>query len=123
MSHTLEVKSAEVKDMAVLANVCNRLGYTLTMGQGARLYGGAQSGLASVAIPGWHYPVVVDESGNLKYDNYGGNWGAQEKVNALIHEYSVEATLQSLSLQGMSGFRQEVAQQGGGFQTVIMLND
>ena len=43
----------------------------------AELYSGEASGLL-VQLPDWTYPAVIDvQSGELRFDNYGGAWKGQ----------------------------------------------
>ena len=42
-------------------------------------------------LPDWQYPVVCDlASGQVQYDNFGGHWGDQKKLDALVQAYAIE---------------------------------
>ena len=48
------------------------------------------SGLC-IELPGWQYPVVANlQTGQVQYDNYGGHWGEQARLNAFLQSYAVE---------------------------------
>jgi hypothetical protein len=54
------------------------------------LYSGQADGLA-VQLPEWRYPVVCDlASGQLKYDNFEGCWGAIKELHRFLQAYAVE---------------------------------
>ena len=48
------------------------------------------TGLA-VQLPNWRFPVVCDTAtGQVRYDNYGGQWGDQARLNHFLQAYAVE---------------------------------
>ena len=58
----------------------------------ARLFSTDVTGLL-VQLPNWKYPIVCQvETGEVKFDNYGGKWGAQEELEKFIQSYAVEMT-------------------------------
>ena len=91
MSHIVTVRT-KVKDPAALAAACRRLGLAEPAQGTAKLYGGRATGLV-VSLPGWRYPAVVDAaSGEVRYDNFNGAWGAQSELDRLLQAYAVEKT-------------------------------
>jgi hypothetical protein len=89
MSHIVQIQT-EVRDAAAVAAACERLKLPPPRAGTFRLFAGEASGLA-VELPGWHYPVVCrTETGELQYDNYGGSWGEQSKLDQLLQAYAVE---------------------------------
>jgi hypothetical protein len=89
MSHIVTVKT-QIRDREALAAACRRLALNEPQQGTARLFSGEVSGLL-VRLPGWRYPVVADVTRNeLHYDNYGGQWGAQEQLHRLLQAYAVE---------------------------------
>ena len=119
MSHTLKIK-VEIKDETALRTASERTGAKV-LGEGShRLYGGVSNGFG-VQLPGWQFPVIVNlQTGELSYDNYGGNWGNQGTLDTLIHEYSTEVVAQALASQGISFYRND-AQVDGTKHTVLCL--
>jgi hypothetical protein len=56
----------------------------------AKLFSEEVEGLA-VQLNDWVYPVICDiSSGALRYDDYGGRWGAKEHLDRFIQMYAVE---------------------------------
>ena len=56
----------------------------------AKLFSGEVEGLA-VQLNDWVYPVVCDTtSGVLRFDDYGGRWGAKEHLDRFLQLYAVE---------------------------------
>ena len=89
MSHIVSIKT-EVRDAAAIAAACRRLGLGEPVHGTARLFSGEASGWL-VELPDWRYPVVCNvTSGELQYDNYGGHWGDQQKLDQFLQAYAVE---------------------------------
>lgn len=67
-----------------------------------RLYEGDVHGLG-VQLPGWRYPVVIDtNTGEAKYDNYGGSWGKQQDFDDFLQRYGLEAAKMAAEGKGYS---------------------
>ncbi len=89
MSHIVTI-TTEVRDPAAVAAACQRLGLPEPAYGTAQLFSGQASGLL-VKLPGWLYPAVVQvETGQLRYDNYAGQWGQQEQLDKFLQLYAVE---------------------------------
>ena len=89
MSHIVEIKT-EVRDEQAVKAACTRLNLTPPEHKAAKLFSDTVTSLC-VQLPGWLYPVVCDtQSGQLKYDNYGGRWGEQKHLNSFLQGYAVE---------------------------------
>jgi len=89
VSHIVEIKT-EVRDEQAVKAACTRLNLTPPERKAAKLFSDTVTGLC-VQLPGWLYPVVCDtQSGQLKYDNYGGRWGEQKHLNLFLQSYAVE---------------------------------
>lgn len=91
MSHIVEIRT-ELRDALALRAACLRLQLSPPAEGRFQLYSGSVTGLG-VNLPGWKYPVVCNPTtGELRYDNYGGQWGAQSQLDRLLQAYSVEKT-------------------------------
>ena len=89
MSHIVSIQT-EVRDPGAVVAACRRLGLAEPVQGTAKLFEGEATGLL-VKLPGWLYPVVCDvQSGELRYDNYGGSWGSQEHLDRFMQSYAVE---------------------------------
>ena len=89
MSHIVQIQT-QVRDAAAVAAACRRLGLPPPVQRTAKLFSSTATGL-TVQLPGWTYPVVCDlSSGQLQYDNYGGRWGAPEKMAEFLQAYACE---------------------------------
>lgn len=89
MSHIVEIRT-EVRDAESLRLACRRLGLSEPVSGTTKLFTGEADGEA-VQLPAWRYPVVFDlATGQVKYDNYDGNWGEQLHLNRLLQVYAVE---------------------------------
>ena len=89
MSHIVEIQT-EVRDAAAVTTACRRLGLPAPVHKTAKLFSGEATGLA-VELPDWQYPIVIDTTnGEVRYDNFGGRWGEQKHLDALLQFYAVE---------------------------------
>jgi hypothetical protein len=89
MSHIVEIRT-EVRDPLAIAAACDRLQLPAPAAGEHRLYSGSAAGLA-VQLPDWRYAVVCDTAtGQLRYDNFGGRWGNQSRLNEFLQRYAVE---------------------------------
>lgn len=108
MSHIVTIKT-ELKDHDLLKEAVNALNdkakaantpqLEILPASKHHLFSGDQVGLG-IRLPGWNYPVVIDEQGVVKYDNYGGSWGKQIELDRLVQEYSLEALEREARTQG-----------------------
>jgi hypothetical protein len=90
MSHIVTIET-EVRDAAAVEATCQRLGLPQPTQGTARLFSGDITGLA-VQLPGWHYPVVCQlDTGQLKFDHYGGRWGEEAQLHRFLQRYAIEA--------------------------------
>ena len=91
MSHIVVIHT-KVKDAAAVRAACERLSLPAPVQGTAKLFDGEVTGLA-VQLPGWVYPVVADLArGNLHYDNFGGKWGSDDRLQKFLQSYAVERT-------------------------------
>lgn len=89
MSHIVTL-NVSIKDKAVLKEVAVRdFGLTVKDRETVTFFDySAHSGM-TIRLPGWEYPVLVTDEGELIYDNYEGQWGDQAQLNQLIQNYVV----------------------------------
>lgn len=89
MSHIVQIKT-EVRDEAAVGSACKRLHLPTPTRGTFELYNSTESGLG-IELPHWRYPVVADtNTGQLRYDNYNGRWGAQEFLDQFLQGYAIE---------------------------------
>jgi len=89
-----------VTDSVAVAAACRRLGLTEPTHGTAQLFSGEATGLL-VQLPDWQYPVVIDTAnGELRYDNYDGNWGDPGRLDAFLQAYAVERAKQAARVKG-----------------------
>ncbi len=91
MSHVVEIET-HVNDVTAAQAACRRLQLEPPTAGKAQLFSGEATGLI-VNLPGWQYPAVFDtETGEAKFDNYGGKWGEQQQLDRFLQSYAVEVT-------------------------------
>lgn len=91
MSHIVQIQT-QVRDAGAVAAACQRLGLAPPINQVAKLFSSTAEGL-TLQLPGWQYPVVCDlTSGQVKFDNFNGRWGAQQELDRFLQAYACERT-------------------------------
>lgn len=91
MSHIVEIKT-EVRDAVAARAACERMKLEPPTEGTARLFSGEVTGLI-VKLPGWKYPAVFDtQTGQAKFDTFGGRWGDQAQLEKFLQQYAVEKT-------------------------------
>jgi hypothetical protein len=101
LSHIVKIQT-QVRDPVAIQAACRRLGLPQPITQTVRLFSGEETGLA-VQLPDWRYPVVCDTAnGQIKFDNYGGAWGDQAKLDQFLQAYAAEKAKSEARKQGHS---------------------
>ena len=89
MSHIVEIKT-EIRDEAAVQAACTRLHLPRATRGTFQLYSSEETGLG-IVLPDWKYPVVANtKTGQLRFDNYQGRWGAQEFLDQFLQAYATE---------------------------------
>lgn len=89
MSHIVQIQT-EVRDPIAVRSACDRLKLPQPVQGVFELFAAEAAGLG-VELPGWRYPVVCDvASGKVHYDNYGGRWGEQSRLDNFLQAYAVQ---------------------------------
>ena len=108
MSHIVEIKT-EVRDAAAIGAACQRLRLPQPVQGTHRLFSGQITGLG-VQLPNWRYPAVCQlETGEIKYDNYGGRWGEQQHLDRFLQAYAVERAKAEARRKGHTCTEQQLA--------------
>ena len=108
MSHIVQIQT-QVKDATAARTACQRLQLDQPTEGTAQLFSGAACGLI-VQLPGWQYPVVFNtETGEAKYDNFGGKWGEQQQLDRFLQAYAVEKATIEARRKGHSVAEQQLA--------------
>lgn len=98
MSHVINLE-VKVKKPALLAEVAREKGFEVREQETVQFYSGSRTGM-SIRLPGWRYPVVVDEEGTVHYDNWNGAWGDTQQLHHLMQDYAVEVVKQEAMAKG-----------------------
>ncbi len=101
MSHIVQIQT-QIRDPVGVQAACRRLDLPQPIEQTVRLFSGEETGLA-VQLTGWRYPVVCDTAnGQIKFDNYGGAWGDQARLDQFLQAYATEKAKLEARKQGHS---------------------
>jgi hypothetical protein len=107
MSHIVTIHT-RVNDPAAIAAACKRLGLAEPIRGKAKLYSGEAEGLL-LHLPGWRYPAVIDTtSGQVRYDNFGGRWGEQQRLDRFLQSYAVEKAVLEARRKGYAVHEQSL---------------
>ena len=118
MSHIVAIKT-QVRDPVAIQAACRRLNLPEPANKTVKLFSDTVTGLA-VQLPGWSYPVVCDvASGELKYDNFQGYWGAAVELDKFLQAYAVEKAKIESRLQGHTVTEQQL--QDGSIKLVVQI--
>ena len=91
MSHVVQIQT-EIRDAVAVGAGCQRLRLDEPVEGETKLFSQTVTGLA-VRLREWRYPVVFDlATGESKFDNYGGRWGKQERLDEFLQSYAIERT-------------------------------
>lgn len=108
MSHIVQIKT-EVRDAAAVGAACQRLRLPQPVQGNHRLFSGEVAGLG-VQLPDWRYLAVCQlDTGEIKYDNYGGRWGEQQHLDAFLQAYTVEKAKIEARRRGNTCTEQQLA--------------
>lgn len=91
MSHctTIDVKC---KDVTIIKKVCKKLNLPFTENKITHFYDGKNAIGTEVKLPNWEYPININSTGEIVFDNYNGNWGSIKELNLFKQHYAVEKT-------------------------------
>ena len=84
MSHVILLNNVRITQQAA-RNAAQKLGWEVseTNKSQVQFYDrSVHEGLA-IKLPGWQFPIVIKESGEIAYDNYHGSWGNAVEVSRL----------------------------------------
>lgn len=97
-SHTVSIKVKLQNKEALKASVESMNGTWL--GEGTHnLYGSQRYTGVGFTLPNWAYPLVLEETGELKFDTYRGKPNCRADIDLLNSEYSMQvATIQANSV-------------------------
>ena len=96
MSHIVCI-SVEVKDLEAIKSACRRLELKEPAYGRTEIFQTEVEGVLVELGSDWIYPVCANlQTGELFYDNYGGQWGDKKYLDQFVQAYSIEkATLEA----------------------------
>ena len=105
MSHVVQINT-EVRDINAVKQACVRLQLERPVVGRFQLYNSEETG-CGVKLRDWKYPVVCKlETGELRYDNYGGRWGNNQRLDEFLQGYAVEKSKLEARRQGFTASEQ-----------------
>ena len=90
MSHTVTVET-KLRDPEALKAACARLNLPEPTHETVKFFDGTSHAGLAVRPPGFVYPLVVEDAGEVKLDTYGGRWGDESFLGKLKQAYALEA--------------------------------
>lgn len=120
MSHVVTIKT-EIRDAVALNAACLRLKLEPPICETVQLFSSEATGHA-VRLPEWRFPVVCDlTNGQIEFDNFGGRWGDQQQLDALVQKYTIEKTKLEARRAGHTVTEQEL--QNGSVKLTISVGE
>ena len=108
MSHIITIQ-VEVKDFDSIRAACRRLKLKEPVHGKAVVFNAEVEGVI-VHLPRWNYPIVcLLNTGEVKYDNFGGEWGDQKYLDKFVQTYSIEKATLEARRKGYSVVEQPLA--------------
>jgi hypothetical protein len=105
LSHIVTIRT-ELRDAEAVKAACRRLNLAEPVHGTAKLFEGEATGLL-VKLPDWTYPAVVStDTGQVHFDNYGGQWGDQKHLDAFLQAYAICMATTEARKHGHSVFEQ-----------------
>lgn len=118
MSHVVTIET-QVREPVALRAACRRLQLAEPREGTAKLFSGEATGCV-VELPNWRYPVVFDLAARrVHFDNYGGKWGHQKNLDALLQAYAAENVALEARKQGYT--TQEQTREDGSIKVTICM--
>lgn len=98
MSHVILLRNVRITQQAA-RNAAKSLGWQVseTNQERVQFYDRSEHVGLTVKLPGWQFPVVVKDSGEVAYDNYHGSWGNSVEVSRLTGLAMLDMQGESLS--------------------------
>ena len=108
MSHVVTIKT-EVRDASAVRAACQRLRLSQPIQGTHELFTSKATGLG-VQLPDWRYLAVCElDTGQIRYDSFGGRWGEQRHLDAFLQAYAVERAKVEARRNGHSCAEQQLA--------------
>jgi hypothetical protein len=108
MSHVVQIKT-EIRDINAVRQACLRLQLEAPTQGTFQLYSSQETGYG-VKLRDWQYPVVCKlDSGEVRYDNFGGRWGNGQRLDEFLQRYAVEKSKLEARKQGYTATEQNLA--------------
>jgi hypothetical protein len=90
LSHIVTIKT-QLRDATAISAACQRLGLPQPVQGTAQLFAGQTAQGLLVNLPGWRYAIAIDmQTGEVKGDNFGGQWGDQAQFDHFLQAYACE---------------------------------
>ena len=108
MSHIVLIET-EIRDFDAVALSCRRLSLPPPANGTFELFAATETG-CGVQLTDWKYPVVCKlDTGQVRFDNYGGRWGHQSRLDEFFQAYAVEKAKLESRKQGHTVTEQPLA--------------
>lgn len=103
MSHTVVIKDVKVTNAVALIAAAKRLGLEvreLSKTNPQRLFSTNHDNGHAVQLKDWRYPIVIEKSGKIAFDNYHGAWGNQSQLDQFLQYYVTEEARLNAEAEG-----------------------
>lgn len=98
-SHTVTIK-VEIKNKEALKSTIEQMNGKFLDEGTHNMYGSQRYTGIGFTLPRWAYPLVLEKTGELRYDTFRGKPGCQEDLDLLKSEYSLQLATQNARAVG-----------------------
>ena len=109
MSHTMNI-SVEFHDRALLIDTLERMGIPTYEGSVTYYDRTTKTGLC-FRLPGWQYPCVLSDKGELSMDNFEGHWGDDCELGNVKAHYGLSKARREALIKGYDCIESENEQE------------
>jgi len=123
MSHIYDY-DANIKDRLLFMEAAKKIGATrINIGAHTITQYGSNtvSCIASCLLPGWKYPIGVDEKGTIKYDHWGSEANSMGVLEDCIQQYWRQGVNQTIDWSLVDNYHEEKLENGD-LQIVLEIN-
>jgi len=112
MSHIIKC-AVKMEDGEALKTACAHLNLTISAFGTHKLWNRQTMDGYAINFEDWEHPVVIDAQGDPHYDNYGGTWGDQDKLDELAQRYAIEKAKNEMAADGYTDTWEEICEETG----------
>lgn len=89
MSHTTKITGVQLTDPDARAAAAQAMGMVPPTRERVTMFDGSTHEGVAIRLPGWAYPVVIKDNGEIAMDNFRGHWGDMDLFDQYCQQYTL----------------------------------